>query len=69
MARTTAYTASIVAQLIGQGKIDDKGIIPPEELGARIDIFKLILENLSKYEIKVKSVYTEISPSFSLMPL
>ncbi len=68
MARTTAYTASIVAQLIGQGKIDDKGIIPPEELGARIDIFKLIMENLSKYEIKVKSVYTEISSSFSPMP-
>jgi len=67
MARTTAYTASIVAQLIGLGKIDGKGIVPPEELGARSDIFKLILEKLSKHGIKVKSTYTEISPSFSPM--
>ena len=62
MARTTAYTASIVAQLIGQGKIDSKGIVPPEELGARSDIFKLIMEKFSKHEIKIKSTYTEISP-------
>lgn len=68
MARTAAYTASIVAQLIGLGKIDDKGIVPPEELGARSDILKLILEELSKYGIKIKSTHTEISPVFSPVP-
>lgn len=58
MARTTAYTASIVAQLIGQGKIDEKGIVPPEELGMR-DIFQSILQQLSKRDIRIKRSYTE----------
>jgi len=30
MARTTGYTASIIAQLLAKEKIEDKGIIPPE---------------------------------------
>ena len=58
MARTTGYTASIVAQLIGQGKIEEKGIIPPEELGMR-DTFRLILDQLSKRGIKIKGYYSE----------
>jgi len=58
MARTTAYTASIVAQLIGQGKIEEKGIAAPEELGMR-DTFRLILKQLSKRDIKIKGSCTE----------
>ena len=58
MARTTGYTASIVAQLIGNGKIEEKGIVTPEELGMR-DIFRIILDQLSKREIKVKGFYSE----------
>jgi len=58
MARTTAYTASIVAQLIGRGKIDEKGIVTPEELGMR-DTFRFILEQLLKRDIKIKGSYTE----------
>jgi len=58
MAKTTGYTASIVAQLIGRGKIEEKGIVPPEELGMR-DIFRFILDQLSKREIKIKGFYSE----------
>lgn len=58
MARTTAYTASIMAQLIGRGKIDEKGIVPPEELGMR-GIFRFILQQLLKRDIKIKGSYTE----------
>jgi len=33
MARTTAYTASVVAQLLGESDIEEKGVVPPEKLG------------------------------------
>jgi saccharopine dehydrogenase-like NADP-dependent oxidoreductase len=33
MARTTAYTASIVARMLSRGDINGPGVIPPEKLG------------------------------------
>ena len=33
MARTTAYTASVVAQLVAKKFLDEKGVVPPEKLG------------------------------------
>jgi len=30
MGKTTGYTASIVAQMVGSGEISGKGVIPPE---------------------------------------
>ena len=33
MARTTAYTASIVAEMLSKGDIKGPGVIPPEKLG------------------------------------
>jgi lysine 6-dehydrogenase len=39
MARTTAFTASIVAQLIARGVVTDIGVLPPERLGMNPRIF------------------------------
>jgi len=53
MARTTAYTASIVAQLLIQKVIRGKGVIPPESVVAEEEIFNKILAELKKRQIKI----------------
>jgi saccharopine dehydrogenase-like NADP-dependent oxidoreductase len=53
MARTTAYTASIVAQLILKGSISLKGVVPPERLGMDKGIYQQIMAELEKRGIKV----------------
>jgi saccharopine dehydrogenase-like NADP-dependent oxidoreductase len=53
MARTTAYPASIVAQLILEKAIVEKGVVPPEKLGMNETLFKKIVEELEKRGIKV----------------
>ncbi len=53
MARTTAYPASILAQLIAKGKIGKKGVVPLEELGKDEAIFKKVMDELEKRNIKV----------------
>jgi len=54
MARTTAYTASCVAQLLAKKIIKDKGIIPPEKLGANEITFKKLIGLLKKHGIDIK---------------
>jgi len=56
MARTTGYTASVVAQLIVKGVIEDKGVIPPEKLGMNERIYKQIIEELEKRNIKITEI-------------
>lgn len=58
MARTTGYTASIVARLILEGKIHLKGVVPPERLGMDKKIYKQIIAELKSREIKI---FEEIS--------
>ena len=53
MARTTAYPASIIAQLISQKAIEEKGVIPLEKLGITEKIFNKILAELQKRQIKI----------------
>lgn len=53
MARTTGYPASIVAQLIAQKAIKEKGVIPPEKLGEKEELFDKILIELEKRQIKI----------------
>jgi saccharopine dehydrogenase-like NADP-dependent oxidoreductase len=53
MARTTGYTASIIAQLLAKEKIEDKGIIPPEKLGINKILFEEILKELNKRNINI----------------
>ena len=60
MARTTGYTASVVAQLIVKGVIEDKGVIPPERLGMNERIYKQIIEELRKRNIKITEIEEKV---------
>jgi len=53
MARTTAYPASIVAQLILRNVINEKGIIPLERLGSNEKFFTVYLDELKNRGIHV----------------
>jgi saccharopine dehydrogenase-like NADP-dependent oxidoreductase len=54
MARTTAYTASCVAQLLAKKVIKIKGMIPPEKLGGDEKVFRKLLSMLKKRGIQIK---------------
>jgi saccharopine dehydrogenase-like NADP-dependent oxidoreductase len=53
MARTTAYTASIVAALILKGDVHLKGVAPPEMLGMEDRIYKRIMDELNSRGVKI----------------
>ena len=53
MARTTGYTTSIVAQLLAKGRIEERGVIPPEKLGLKPEIFEEILMELRRRGVEV----------------
>ena len=54
MARTTGYTASIVAQKLAQGAIKERGVVPPERLGMDEPLFKDILSGLRERGVQVE---------------
>jgi saccharopine dehydrogenase-like NADP-dependent oxidoreductase len=56
MARTTAYTASIVAQLAAKKAIVEKGVVPPENLGMNDHIFRRFLSMMKKRGIRIKEI-------------
>lgn len=58
MGRTTAYTASVVIQLLLMGEIKEKGIIPPERLGMDERCFRKIIGELEKDNIKIEQLET-----------
>ena len=51
MARTTGFTATAAANLVLQGKMDRKGICPPEFIGESEDNFNFIMSYLEKRNI------------------
>jgi len=53
MARTTAYTASIVTQLLLKKAVKEKGVVPPEKIGMDSELFALFLDGLKKREITI----------------
>jgi lysine 6-dehydrogenase len=53
MARTTAYPASIIAQLMLTKHIKEKGVVPPEKLGMNEKFFKVFLNELDKRGVKI----------------
>lgn len=53
MARTTAYTASIVAKLVLEGAIRLKGVVPPERLGMNNEVYREIMAELSNRGIRI----------------
>ena len=48
MARTTAYTAAIVAGMLARGAIKEKGVIPPEKLGMDHVFVETLMSELGK---------------------
>ncbi|MEM3730937.1 MAG: saccharopine dehydrogenase family protein [Candidatus Bathyarchaeia archaeon] len=54
MARTTAYTTSIVAQLLANGLIKEKGVIPPEKIGMNGKLYKAFIKEIEKRKIMVE---------------
>ncbi len=54
MARTTAYTASIVAGMLAQGTIKDKGALPPERLGKDEKFVETLMAELKKRGVLIE---------------
>jgi lysine 6-dehydrogenase len=53
MARTTAYPASIIGQLIAEKAVEEKGVVPLEKLGVNERLFNKILLELEKRQVKI----------------
>ncbi len=53
MARTTAYPASIVAQMILKGTVEQTGVIPPERLGMDEQLYKMFMYELERRGIMI----------------
>ncbi len=53
MARTTAFTASVVSQLVARGEVREKGLVTPEELGMRKGVFSSVLAGLKERGVVV----------------
>jgi len=53
MARTTAYTASIVAQFMLKKALKEKGVVPTEIIGKNSELFQLFLDELKKRGIRI----------------
>jgi saccharopine dehydrogenase-like NADP-dependent oxidoreductase len=54
MARTTAYTASIIAGMLAKGIINEKGVLPLEKLGQDHSIVKELFSELKKREVDIQ---------------
>jgi saccharopine dehydrogenase-like NADP-dependent oxidoreductase len=54
MARTTAYTASVTAQLLAKKTIREKGVIPPEKLGMNKEFYNDYVQMMKKREVTIK---------------
>jgi len=54
MARTTGYTCTAIARLMLSGKINERGIVPPEYAGRSETNFKFILDELAHRGIVYK---------------
>ncbi len=54
MARTTGYTCTAIVNLFANGKINNKGICPPEYIGIDKNNFEFILNYLTKRGVQYK---------------
>jgi lysine 6-dehydrogenase len=52
MARTTGYTAAIVARMVARGEIAERGVVPPET--AVVKVFKKFVSNLENRGIRIQ---------------
>lgn len=59
MARTTGYTATLVARMVLDGSITKPGILPPEELGGEVELFDRLMQG---YAARCISIQTAVLP-------
>ena len=64
MARTTAYTGAIAAMLLADGRISEKGILPPE-LAFAGPTFKTLFQRLAEKNVRVSETVTTQVPSIA----
>ncbi|MEM3715073.1 MAG: saccharopine dehydrogenase C-terminal domain-containing protein [Nitrososphaeria archaeon] len=56
LSRTTAYTATGIALLLGMGMISEKGVVPPEIIGLNEKYTKYVLKHLAEKNIHIKEI-------------
>jgi lysine 6-dehydrogenase len=61
MARTTGYTCSTVARLLGERKFSRTGICPPEYIGRDHECYRFVMEGLKKRGIRFQQEVTDLS--------
>jgi lysine 6-dehydrogenase len=64
MARTTAYTGSIAAMLLAEGRISEKGVLPPESAFVG-PTYKTLFQRLAEKNIRISETVTTITPSIA----
>jgi len=57
MARTTAYPCTSAAILLAKGKLELKGVIPPEKIAKDPKMFQFILSRLREHNVNVRRNY------------
>ena len=57
MARTTAYPCTSAAILLAKGKLDLKGVIPPEKIAKDPNMFQFVLSRLREHNVNVRRNY------------
>jgi len=57
MARTTAYPCTSAAILLAKGKLELKGVIPPEKIAKNPKMFQFILSRLREHNVNVRRNY------------
>lgn len=55
MARTTSFTAAIVARMLGRGDISKKGLVPPVKV-IQGSLFRKLLKELSERDVQVTEI-------------
>ncbi|HEX9935300.1 MAG TPA: saccharopine dehydrogenase C-terminal domain-containing protein, partial [bacterium] len=51
MARTTGYACTAVVRLLLEGRIEEKGVIPPERIGAIPGCFEFVMEYMKERNV------------------
>jgi lysine 6-dehydrogenase len=59
MGRTTAYTCSIVSQMIGRREISEKGVVHPSRIGWNTELAGKFFAELAKRGIRVTETVTQ----------
>ncbi|HZD13477.1 MAG TPA: saccharopine dehydrogenase C-terminal domain-containing protein, partial [Candidatus Binatus sp.] len=62
MARTTAYTCTAVAHLVASGRVEEKGVVTPEQLGRVDSLFSFVRSYLATRRVRLK-ILSRIQPS------